>query len=116
MVYAVPGSPLREPEMFRDPPELLTAAQLENSEVLPLASVAVAATNALPPATGVRTGAFCKPFAPLVFDWQLLFGCTPVAPISIPSPLFEYMELRLTRLSMPEGMATPAAPLEYIRF
>jgi hypothetical protein len=45
--------------MFRTPPLLDTSAQLENSEVLPFGSVAVAETGTVPPlAAGVSTGAF----------------------------------------------------------
>ena len=53
MLYFVFGRLFSDPAMFRMPPLLVVSAQLENSEVLPFGSVAVAETGVVPPTAAV---------------------------------------------------------------
>ena len=82
MVNVVLGSPLKAPSALKAFPETLTA--FENSEVLPLGSVAVALRMVLP-VPAVRTGAFCRLLAPKTSAWQALLAFGPAVSRSMPS-------------------------------
>lgn len=115
MVYAVLGVLFRVPGKLKTFPLSEVCTALENSDVFPFGSVAVAVMIVVPE-PAVSVGAFCKLLGPVLDELQFVFMFGPPVPSAIPSSAFPKMEFLLIRLLMPLLTFTPAPPLERIVF
>src|ERR1700735_3315635 len=100
MVYAVFGVLFSIPGKLKTFPLSDVCTALENSEVFPFGSVAVAVITVVPE-PAVSVGAFCKLLGPVLDELQFVLMFGPPVPNAIPKSAFPRMEFLLIKLLIP---------------